>query len=108
MSVPQRADCAKNEILDGKKCRQILEYYLLSFHHERLTLEYLFQHDSTGPHIAQIITGKRRRLPSGQKVELPSWFSDNCIRQFITYYAFDLTRFIAYCECVGFSKAKTD
>ena len=73
-----------NGNLDGQKYRQILDNYLLPFHREKLTPDYLFQQDSAGPHMAQVITGFRRRLPCGRKVKLPSWFSVNAIRQIAT------------------------
>lgn len=57
---------------------------MLNFSREKLGPDFLFQQDSAGPHIAQLLTGHIRRLPGGQKLRLPGWFSLNGIRRFQT------------------------
>ena len=64
---------------DSNKYRDILANQMLPFAHEKLSPTFLFQQDSAGPHIAQLLTGPIRRLPGGRKLRLPGWFSLNNI-----------------------------
>ena len=81
---PQSANCANKR--DSVWLKILLDICQLfaTVHHKRLTQDYLFQQDSAGPHRPQVITGKRRRLPSGRRVKLLCWFLINCIHQIVT------------------------
>lgn len=63
--------------MDTPMYRDILAEHLLPFARDQMGDGFIFQQDGDSKHMAQLMTGWRRRLPDGRRVVIGGWFRDN-------------------------------
>lgn len=66
--------------LNAEQYEQILSKHMLPMAKERMMQEWYFQQDNDPKHKSARMMGPVRKLPNGQRIRLPGWFSLNGIR----------------------------